>query len=333
MQAGPTHLTGFSGSCMQIDASVFLDSSISEETAAFNAQLLETMTALPDQWSVAPSVVRERREQGLGPFPMPPPSPRARVLEIPGVEGMVPLRIIEPRQPARGVYLHLHGGGWTLGAAHHSDDRLEAIADNCGLVAVSVNYRLAPEHKYPAGPDDCESAALWLVENCGERFGTTRLTIGGESAGAHLAVVTLLRLRDRHGITPFGGATLTAGCYDLTMTPSARRWGEAKLVLNSRDIHNFSRCFLPEGTDASDPDISVIHADLAGMPPALFTVGTRDALMDDTLFMASRWESSGNRCEVAVFPGGCHVFQAFDLEISRQSLARMDRFLRAAISD
>ena len=313
---------------MKIDPAVFLESSISAETASFNAALLEEMTALPDQWSVHPRVVRERREQGLGPFPLPPRSPRAEVIEIPGVDSMIPLRVVAPERPAKGVFLHIHGGGWTLGSAHHQDDRLEAIADICGLVAISVEYRLAPEHPYPAGPDDCEAAALWLADNAAERFATTRLTIGGESAGAHLSVATLLRLRDRHGITPFSGAALTAGCYDFNLTPSARRWGTPKLVLNTRDIQKFRECFLPEGTDPNNPDISVLHADLSGMPPALFSVGTKDALLDDSLFMAARWQAAGAVADLAVFPGGCHVFQHFpQLEISRQSNARVEAFL------
>ncbi|MEM8812699.1 MAG: alpha/beta hydrolase [Pseudomonadota bacterium] len=312
---------------MHIDPRLFLESAISAETADFNENLLAQLSALPDQWSVPPRVVRQRREDGLGPFPIPPASPRAEWVEIPGAESMIRLRIVPPPEPARGAYLHIHGGGWTLGAAHHDDARLEAIADGTGLVAVSVEYRLAPEHPYPAGPDDCEAAALWLTENAPERFGTSRLTIGGESAGAHLSVVTLLRLRDRHGITPFSAANLTAGCYDLAMTPSARRWGPDKLILNTRDIKNFVGCFLPDGTDPAHPDISVLHADLSGMPPALFSVGTRDALLDDSLFMASRWQAAGNETEVAIFPGGCHVFQAFPLEITRQSHGAIDAFL------
>ncbi len=84
---------------------------------------------------------------------------------------------------------------------------------------LSVDHRLAPEHPFPAGPDDCEAAARWLVDRAEAEFGTARLLIGGESAGAHLSVLTLLRLRDRHGITgTFRAAHLTFGPYDLSMT-------------------------------------------------------------------------------------------------------------------
>ena len=78
------------------------------------------------------------------------------------------------------------------------DPMLERIADNTGQAVVAVEYRLAPEHPYPAGPDDCEAAAVWLLRNAKEEFGTDILTIGGESAGGHLTAVTILRMRDRH---------------------------------------------------------------------------------------------------------------------------------------
>ena len=110
-------------------------------------------------------------------------SSRARTLAIPGKDGNeIPLRVIAPAQP-RGIYLHLHGGGWVLGGADMQDPMLERIADDTGQAIVGVEYRLAPEHPYPAGPDDCEAAAAWLVQNGKKEFGTDALTIGGESAG------------------------------------------------------------------------------------------------------------------------------------------------------
>lgn len=310
-----------------LDPALFHETSASEETRNFNADLVDRLSQLPDPWQFEPALVRQIRAEGRGPFPIPPVSPRAETIEIDGPRGAIGLRIIPPEGPARGSYLHIHGGGWTLGAADQQDDRLQRIADNCALTVISVDYGLAPEEPYPAAPDDCETAALWLVDNAG-RFGGDRLAIGGESAGAHLSVVTLVRLRDRHGLTPFRGANLTAGCYDMALTPSARNWGAAKLILNSRDIEMFAAHFLAGGRfDVSDPDISPIHADLSGLPPALFSVGTLDPLLDDSLFMAQRWAAKGLDTELAVYPGGCHVFQAFDLAIAEDSLSRIDGFL------
>ena len=105
---------------------------------------------------------------------------------------------------SRGVYLHIHGGGWVLGAADAQDPMLETIADGTQLTAISVEDRLAPEAPYPAGPDDCEAGALWVSDHLSD-FGGDALAIGGESAGAHLSVVTMLRLRDRRGC-PYSGS-------------------------------------------------------------------------------------------------------------------------------
>lgn len=312
-----------------IDAAVFAAAAISPETRALNEDIVRKLSALPDQWSFPPAVIRERRAQGFGPFPLPPKSPRAQTIGIAGPRGPIALRLIAPPGPPRGVHLHIHGGGWVLGAIDQQDPRLERIAERCGLAVLSVDYGLAPEQPYPAGPDDCEAAALWLAREGAARFGTGRFTIGGESAGAHLAVVTLCRLRDRHGLTPFAGAALFAGCYDLALTPSAANWGTEKLILTTRDIRMFVQNFLSAGGDVQAADVSPLRGDLAGLPPALFSVGTRDALLDDSLFMAARWAAAGSRAELALYPGGCHVFINFAGRLSEQALARTEAFLNA----
>ncbi len=311
-----------------IDPAVFRPDAVSAETRALNADIIQKLAAGPDPWTFTPAEIRARRAAGRGPFPLAPRSDHARTLTIDGPAGPLDLRLIAPDQP-RGVYLHMHGGGWTVGTAADQDPRLERLAENCGLACLSIEYRLAPEHPYPAGPDDCEAAALWLAQNAKSEFGTDQLMIGGESAGAHLSVVTLLRLRDRHGLTPFSKANLVAGCYDMAMTPSARTFGDEPLILRTKDIRNFRRCFVGDDADYTDPDISPIHADLTGLPLALFSIGTRDALLDDSLFMAQRWLTAGNATEIAVFPGGPHVFQGFDCALAEESLTRMDAFLGA----
>lgn len=306
----------------------------SAETLAFNKDLQRRLTLLPDQWSYPPAVVRERRAQGLGPFPLAPRSPDAREIAVPGPHGDVRLRILAPKtRPSTGAYLHLHGGGWTLGAADEQDPRLSELAEATGLTAVSCEYRLAPEHPYPQGPDDCEAAAAWLLSEGDNLFGGNRFAIGGESAGANLAASVLLRLRGRSDLPArFGAAVFTCGCFDLRLTPSARNWGAAKLVLNTRDLKMFVRHYLSHGHDAAEPDISPLLADLGGMVPAHFVVGSADPLLDDTLFMHARWVAAGNAAEIAVHPGGCHVFQHFDLEIARESNRAIDAFLNRSLA-
>jgi len=207
------------------------------------------------------------------------------------------------------------------------DSMLERVNEKTGLACVSVEYRLAPENPYPAPPDDCESAALWLVKHAKAEFGSDAIAIGGESAGATLAAVTLLRMRDRHSFTGFRAANLVYGWYDFSMTPSQKQFGNERLVLRTVDLEKFADAYVPRKPDLRDPDISPLYADLKGLPPALFTVGTRDALLDDSLFMFARYSAAGNRAELAVHPGGAHGFNHFPMAIAEHANARMDAFL------
>jgi len=305
------------------------------ETRAFNEQLERLQASLPPLETVPPAETRAARKDGAGIFPPPVLVPQGRWLEIPSRGGGLRLRVVPPSGEARGAYLHIHGGGFVLGAADEQDTLLEAIAEHAGLCAVSVEYRLAPEHPYPAGPDDCEDAALWLVERGADELGVpARFAIGGESAGANLSVVTLLRLRDGHGLSgAFAAANLVFGAYDLGGTPSRRSWGDRPLVLTDSGMAWFARCYL-ENSDAAmhDPDLSPLHADLHDLPPALFTVGTADALLDDTLFMAARWQAAGNVTDLRVYEEGCHGFTAFPLAVAELANAAQLAFLRDAVS-
>ena len=314
------------------DPALFGDAAIDPETARLNAQMIELLTGQPEWWITGPAAFRAARRRGEGPFPAPVMSPRARTVVIPGKDGNeIALRLIPPAGTPRGVYLHLHGGGWVLGGADMQDPLLERLADNTGQLVVAPEYRLAPEHPYPAGADDCETAAAWLVANARGEFGTEALTIGGESAGGHLAAVTLLRLRDRHGYTGWRGANLVYGAFDLSMTPSQRQFGNTRLILRTIDMQQFYNAFLPTIVERRDPDISPLYAELNGLCPALFTVGTKDALLDDTLFMHARWVAAGNPAELAVYPGGAHGFTLFPSDLAREAATRAEAFLNRVL--
>jgi acetyl esterase/lipase len=233
------------------------------------------------------------------------------------------------------VYLHVHGGGWALGAADMQDVALREIARGTGLTAVSVDYRLAPEHPYPAAADDCEDAALWLLDHGAADLGAPpRFVIGGESAGAHLAVLTLLRLRDRHGRGgAFHAANLVFGAFDMTRLPSHLLWGDRNLVLSAKIMRFFGNAFLPGMSEEArrSPDVSPLFADLRGMPPAIFTVGTQDPLLDDSLFMAARWSVAGAPAELRVWPEAIHGFTAFPTAMTRAAVAAQIAFMAAAV--
>lgn len=316
-----------------LDPSLFSDGAVPADTRQINESIVKAMAGMPEWWEVGADKVRAARARGEGIFPAAAKSERARWIEIDGPGGKVPLRVIAPAT-SRGVYLHIHGGGHVLGAADQQDRMLERIADQTHLTAISIEYRLAPENPFPAGPDDCATAALWVRDHLSD-FGGPKFAIGGESAGAHLSALTLLRLRDKLGGNAFHAANLVFGVFDLGLTPSARSFGnDYRLVLRTLDIEQFGAAFLPGKSreERRDPSISPLYANLSGLCPALFTIGTQDALLNDSLFMHGRWIASGNRGELAIYPGAAHGFIAFPCSQTFAALDRMTAFLNAALA-
>jgi acetyl esterase/lipase len=294
-----------------------------DETRAFAERLLAENAAKPRLTDLA-DIQAARMQQFDGTS-----APTRLAQGTDRVVGGVPIRVFTPAD-VRGVFLHIHGGGWALGSARGQDSRLWQLAQRASVAVISVDYRLAPENPYPAGPDDCERVAGWLVENCATEFGTDRLTIGGESAGAHLSVLTLLRLRDQNAM-PFLAAQLTFGMYDLSLTPSRRLMAGGWLDRTPGPSW-FTDLFVP-GTTAEDrrnPGISPLYADLRGLPPARFTVGTADSLLDDTLFMHARWRAAGNPAELEVVAGAGHGFTLYPLAITQREHHRQEEFIAKA---
>jgi acetyl esterase/lipase len=156
------------------------------------------------------------------------------------------------------------------------------------------------------------------------------LLIGGESAGALLAVPTLTRLRDRHHYTGFRGAALNFGIYDSSLTPSAR--SATRGVIRAKDVVRNTAAYCPDPEVVQSPEVSPLYADLRGLPPALFTVGSLDGFLDDSMFMYCRWLSAGNRAEVAIWPGADHAFIDMPHPLAAPAHARIDVFLRRCLS-
>lgn len=315
-----------------LDETVFLPEAGLEETRQFNRDLIRKLEAFSDPWESAPEKNRANRLKGIGPFPAPEFSDRAQNLSIDGPRGPLTIRLLTPATGTTDrAFLHIHGGGWMYGDASFQDARLQEMADRAKCNVFSVNYGLAPEAPYPAAPDDCECAAHWLIKDGSRRFGLKRFAIGGESAGAHLSAVTLVRIRDKLKTMPFNCAVLMAGCYDLGLTPSAEAFGEERLLLTTRDIKNYSRNYLGKCANTRESDVSPLYADLRNLTSALFIVGTRDALLDDTLFMHSRWIAAGNNATMKIFAEGCHVFNAFPLKISEECNKMIDDYLKVTL--
>ena len=250
-------------------------------------------------------------------------------LPFPGPAGELRARVFRPDGPVRAVLHNIHGGGFCLGAPEDDDWFCDLIARRCQVAVVSTPYRLAPEHPFPAGLDDCVAGARWLVDSGPALFGTDRLLIGGGSAGGYYAAQVLLALRSAGHIGRVVAANLLFGLYDLSQTPSQRSATTETLVLTSDWLDAFHRNAFPglRAEELRDQRYSPLYADLADLPPALFTVGSLDPLLDDSLFMAARWRAAGNDCELDVWPGCVHGFTNLTPETGRTAWDRMSSWL------
>lgn len=229
--------------------------------------------------------------------------------------GGVLCRTVSPAGARTGTYLHLHGGSWSFGSHLSQDARLLALADATGLAVVSVGYRLAPEHQITAAIADATAVTSAVADG-----DTGFLAIGGESAGAHLAVAALLRHRDAGGRS-YDAAVLTFGCFDLAGTPSRRRQDDGLRALTAVVAPGVSQA------DLRDPSLSPLFADLAGLPPARFVCGTRDGLVDDSLMLEARWRTVADT-ELDLVAGAEHAFTLADTETTRRAHGREHDYLR-----
>jgi acetyl esterase/lipase len=239
-------------------------------------------------------------------------------------------RVFDPAgEERRGTYFHIHGGAMMWGSPRMNDNSNDEIASRLGVRVVSPDYRLAPEHPHPAGADDCLAVAQWVLDH-----ETGPIAVGGESSGGYFAALTLLRIRDElESADRIAAANLVFGFYDLSGTPSHRgvHPGDMADILEDGTGHVVRR-YLPGVSleDARDPSRSPLFADLRDLPPALFTVGLADHLLDDSLFMAARWQAYGNEAELAVYPDCIHGFTFFPIEMAKRAHERICEFLNRA---
>jgi len=262
-----------------------------------------------------------------------PDSVRVRDAVIPG-ETPIPIRIYTPEgERLRAGLLFAHGGGWASGSIEASDGHCGDLAAGADIVVVSVDYRLIPEHPFPAGLDDVRTALNWLAAHA-EELGVdaARLAIGGESAGANLAAAAAIMARDAGGpqlqLQLFEVAVL-----DLTDTMTDSRTEVLEQMPDfAHSLEAVRDAYLASGADPHDPRVSPLLApDLSGLPTTLLLAAEVDPIRDDSAAYAARLTAAGVTARSRTFPGIVHGTETFTLLLpsAREWLAECVGALRA----
>jgi len=224
----------------------------------------------------------------------------------------------------RGVLLYLHGGAFSLHLPNGYRQLAFRLARKTGMRVLLPAYRLAPEHRFPAGLDDCFAACRWLV---GQGFSPERMAVAGDSAGGNLTLALLMRLRDEGWPLP-ACAALMSPVTDLTGGSPSVHGNEDSDVLFDRHALTLVLSAYLDGAPADDPAASPLFGDWAGLPPLLFHVSGSEMLLDDSLRAAERARACGVDARVKVWPGMPHVFQLIGmLPQSKQSLDEIGAFI------
>lgn len=259
---------------------------------------------------------------------------------IDGVEGKILIRIYTPHEPAPGELLPIlvfyHGGGFVIGSLDSYDNLCRAIANRTDCIVVSVDYRLAPEHKFPAAVDDALEAYQWVIDHAGELDGDAgRMAIGGDSAGGNITAVTAIGIRDEGYMAPLLQILIYPVAGGAPETPSHYEFAEG-LLLTRASILWFYDQYLDRPEDATDPRFAPLLADdLSDLPPALVIVAGHDPLRDEGIAYADRLGQAGVEAELVNYEGMVHGFLSLADAVDQGKLAidRVATALRTAFKD
>jgi acetyl esterase len=276
-----------------------------------------------------PAAARAHNRRGAEATASRPPIPMARIeeLEVPADAGGLPARFYLPRglppgRPAP-LLLYFHGGGWVIGDLETHDGVCRFLAAVAGTAVLAIDYRLAPEHPFPAAVEDAATAFVWAHANAAELgVDAARIGVGGDSAGGNLAAVVSLLARDAGGPMPAMQLLIYPPTDSAGDLPSRRLFAEG-FLLTKGDIENFERHYLPIGTDGADPRVSILLApDLGGLPPAYVATAGFDPFRDEGEAYALRMREARVPVALRRHPGLIHGF-ANMTAISRSSRGAM----------
>jgi acetyl esterase len=238
-------------------------------------------------------------------------------------------RTYRPADPRGATVVFLHGGGWTVGTVEDYDGLARRLADRLPAVVLSVEYRRAPEHPFPAALEDAVAATRWALAHAAELGGDPRrVAVAGDSGGGNLAAVVCQVLRDAHGPQPSAQLLLYPNVARGADQPSVREFGHLPF-LSLADMAWYTRQYVPRGTDLADPRISPAEGSLAGLPPALVVTAGVDALRDSGRDYAAAIRAAPGPAEWLDVPGMPHGF-AHLVALAPAAAAALDRVLARA---
>jgi acetyl esterase len=235
---------------------------------------------------------------------------RDHSVALPGSSDTVPVRVLVPQQGAHGVIVYLHGGGWVIGAMDEFDTLGRKLAERTSCAVVLVDYRLAPEHRYPTAVDDCYAALEWTAANLEQIAGSVDvpLIVAGDSAGGNLAAVMALRARDTDG-PAIALQVLIYPVVDADFDRPSYHDPENQLVLTREAMVWFWDHYLPDASKRTEPDASPLHAvSLTGLPPAVVLTAEHDVLRDEGEAYAARLNDAGVDVDFRRHAGQTHGF-------------------------
>jgi acetyl esterase len=273
---------------------------------------------------------RELVEAANRPWNVPkPPVSRVEELTVPGASAPMAARLYHPAgQETRPLVVFVHGGGWTFGSLESHDGIARTLANESGCAVLAFEYRLAPEHPFPAGLDDTLAAiAFARGGGLGASVNASRMALSGDSAGANLALSAMLQLKGKASPKT---AALFYGCYaPIFDTPSHQRNGDGTYVLGTKGMQWYWKNFLGSEPESTTSLAAPLRADFSGLPPLYLNAAGLDPLLDDTHLLSARLSEAGVRHRVDVFPGVVHGFLRMtrDLPAARQALHAAGEFL------
>ena len=278
----------------------------------FVAEMSAGWARYPDLGSASPAEARRIAEEVRAPWARGGPQ-MARFFErhLPAGNGTVRIRVHDPLGGSRNPALvYLHGGGWTLFSVDTHDRLMREYAARAGVTVVGVDYALAPEAKFPLALSQVTATMQFLAERGGELgIDPGRLAIGGDSAGANLAVAAALDLRDRRALQPVRALLLNYGVFARHSSPEAvRRLGGPGNMLTADEMEGFWRNYLRDEKDALDPLACPVLADLRGLPQVLLVVAGCDLLAEQSLDLHRRLLQAGVLSRLETYRGAAHSF-------------------------